>query len=128
MYKFIGTKGFSIFENSLTKHPIYVEMYDPTPKHVMFIFRVPDEYQIEYDLFRSERPKIYRRFSDAYKSHIIKFMEPMYGVDELKSILYSHETRFKQLELDLGVKIPRDIDNYSIPSMDEEIFNKVWLS
>lgn len=132
LYRFIGTKSFGLLEKSLTEHPLYVEMYDPTPNHVMFVFKVPDEYQIEYDLFKSEKPKIYRRFSEAYKQHIIKFMEPLLGVDDIKSILYSYESGFKALEKKLSfpgsiVNIPRDLDNYPIPILSEETFNKQYL-
>lgn len=146
LYRFIGTKSFSIFEQNLASHPNFVEMYNPTDKHDMFVFSVPDDYRLEYSLFRSDRPKIFRRFDHNYKQRILKFLEPLFDVAEVESILHpyvidkegrfvldngkkirseAHEKRFLDLERELGVKIPRDIDNYTIPSMENETFNKL---
>lgn len=125
LYKFIGSKEFGIFEQSLTKHPYFVEMYNPTSRHDMFVFGVPVEYQVEYDLFMSERPKIYRRFSDEYKKRVISFLSPMFDIKDITNILYADESRFKDMEKKIGVKIPRDIDNYSIPDItNNETFDK----
>ncbi len=138
-YKWIKTKDFSVFESSLQKHPFFVEMYDPTPGHVMFVFGVPDDFQLEYELFKSERPKIYRRFSRAYKEQILSFLDPIVERKSIENILYSkdyhdskgkehkvvgHEERFLELEKSIGQRIPRDLDNYSIPDIEQETFNK----
>ena len=127
-------------------HPNFIEMYNPTTKHDMFVFSVPEEYQLEYNLFKSDRPKIFKRFGDGYKHRIVKFLEPIFDTAEVESILYphvvddkgkyvlmdgkrvpseAHEKRFAELEKDLGMKIPRDIDNYSIPNIEMETFNKL---
>ncbi len=139
LYDWIKSKDFSIFEQSLSKHPFFVEMYDPTPKHVMFVFSVPDDFKLEYELFKSERPKIYRRFSNQYKEQILSFLDPVMELKSIENILYSkdyidskgkehkivgHEERFLELEKMIGQKIPRDIDNYAIPNIEQETFNK----
>ena len=128
-YKWIKTKDFGLFEQHLSKHESFVEMYDPTPGHVMFVFEAPDEFKLEYNLFKSEKPRIYRRFSDIYKKHILAFLDPIVDNKSVESILYSHESRFKDLENGLSIPgsvitIPRDIDNYPIPILIEETFDK----
>jgi len=146
LYKFNGTKEFGIFEDGLTKHPFFVEMYNPTPRHDMFVFGVPDDFQLEYELFKSEKPRIYRRFGEQYKQQVMNFLDPLMDRKAIESILYSyklnehgkpiydmsgrkiksetHENRFRKLESMIGTSIPRDLDNFSIPIIEEETFNK----
>ncbi len=142
LYDWVKTKDFSLFEANLQNHPFFVDMYDPTPKHVMFVFSVPDDFRLEYELFRSERPKIYRRFSNQYKEQVLTFLDPIMQIKSIENILYSkdyfdskgiehkvegHEDRYLKLEKLIGQTIPRDIDNYAIPNIEEETFNKLQI-
>ena len=125
LYKFVGTKKFGVFENELMDHPCFVDMYNPTPKYDMFVFSVPDDFKLEYDLFISEKPRIYRRFSEVYKKHVLKFLDPIVDSKSVHSILYHEEERYLEQEALIGAHIPRDLDNYSIPIIEDETFNKL---
>jgi hypothetical protein len=124
LYKFFKSKAYGYLVEQLESHPCFVEMYNINPTYEMFVFQVTDDFQLEYDLFKSEKPRIYRRFSETYKQHILKFLDPLIDSKAIESILYSHEKRFKEQEELIGQPIPRDLDNYSIPLIVEETFNK----
>lgn len=128
LYKFIGTKVFGLFLEKLSEHPLYTDLYGVSPKHDILVFNVPEQYELEYKLFKSEKPKIYRRFSDNYKKQVIKFLDPLVNIESIESILYHKESRFKEQEKLIGQAIPRDLDNYSIPIIEEETFNKKKLN
>ena len=57
----------------------------------------------------------------------MKFLDPVAetrGDNGLEAILYSFESRYKRQEAIIGAKIPRDIDNYSVPIVEEETFDR----
>jgi len=129
LYKYDGSKYFAQFESKLRDHELYETYYDPTPNHVMFVFRVPDKWQYEYDLFKESSPGCFKGFSVKYKNHIMKFFpKDSFDVDKIKKILWSHESLYKELEEKLGVPVPRTGDNTSVPDMKIEIFDKTKLS
>lgn len=125
LFKYGVTKEFSRFEDQLTRHHLYCESYDPDPNHVMFVFHVPLDFQMEYDLFTNPRPgKCYSLFSDGYKQHIMKFLEAKVDVSLIQEILYRHEVRYLRLEKTLGQKIPRTVENYDLPDIENETYIK----
>jgi len=128
LYGWDGSKYFAAFEAKLREHPLFEDYYDPTKQHVMFIFKVPEKYQAEYNLFKEANPSCFGSFSVSYKNHILKFFNGIFDLKTIKKILWKDESLYKELETSLGVKIPRELDNISVPDMEIEIFNKEKLT
>ena len=118
LFDFDGSVAFGKFEESLTKHKYYVEAYDPTDKHVMFVFGVPD--WKNYDLFLDGK---YSKMSETYKKHILQFLDPKIETGPIKEILYKSDERKKRLEKEYDIKIPSHLDLYDPPSLREETFD-----
>lgn len=127
LYKYDGSKYFAQFEVKLRDHKLFETYYDPTKEHVMFVFKVPEEYQNEYNLFKEANPSCFGSFSTQYKNHILKFFNEVFDLSLIKKILWRDESLYKELEQKLGVKIPRNVDPTSVPDMTREIFNKTKL-
>lgn len=125
LYKYDGSKYFAAFEAKMREHYLFKEYYDPTKSHVMFVFNVPKEHQYEYNLFKEANPSCFGNFSVQYKNHILKFFQDVFDLSLIKKILWRHESLYVELEKNLGVKIPRNVDPTSVPNMEIEIFNKL---
>jgi len=124
--KFDPSKDFSLFEKRIESHPYYETSYDITNNstdYVIFVFRVPEQYEYEYKLFTRAKPILYRKFSGEYKEHIINFFNPTMDTSKIRAILYSDEKLYVEMEKKFKVEIPRELDNYAVPDLKEETFN-----
>jgi len=111
--------GYLSYEDSLKQHELYVDSYDPNNPHVMFVFKVPEEYQKEYDLFKAGQ---YSKFRDSYKRHILKFQGGLFQTKKIRQVLYKSEKLHKEWEERLGVEIPLGQELSSIPDRDKETY------
>ena len=127
LYAYDGSKYFAGFEARLREHPLFETYYDPSKEHVMFVFKVPKMYSHEYEQFKTAQPGCFGNFSLNYKNHILKFFQGAFDLTIIKKILWKHESLYKELENELGVKIPRTVDNTSIPDMDVEMYSKTKI-
>jgi hypothetical protein len=123
LYEYLGTPEFIDFEARLLQYTSCTGNYDPDNKHVMFCFEIPEKWKNDYDLFKSS---LYSKMSPEYKKHIVRFHE-LKPKSPIIGTLYKKEFRYKQLEEQLGIDIPRDQEASSILDMSIETFSKNML-
>jgi hypothetical protein len=126
LYKYSSHEDYKEFEYGLQTHPLFVKMYDPATEYVMYIFRVPEEYQEDYQKFREGA---YSKYSNNYKQQILNF----YGLDLNKDynnavigVLYKLESGFNATEAYINknvpkqywIKIPRNQEASSKPELE----------
>lgn len=119
LYKFSGKPEFMKFESDLLNNPYCVDTYDADKFHTMYVFNVPSKYKEDYEKFLNWQPS---KFSIAYKLHIQNF----YNLKEdhpLYKTIYKKEERFKELEKELGISIPRDLEASSAPYWELEYYS-----
>lgn len=120
-YKFEGFAKslYSKFEDKIADCELLETFYDVPidgGDTVMFVFKVPEEYQEDYNNFLQSK---YSKLSDNYKKKIISYHGATNSKNAafLESILYKHPERRKLVEERIGRKL-RD---------DNELSEK-WLS
>jgi hypothetical protein len=99
-------------------------MYDPDFAHVMYVFNVPEQWKEDYIKFKNWQPS---KFSKEYKKQIIDF----YNLDEdhpVVQTLNKSEKRFKQLEAQFKITIPRELEASSSPYWEIEYYNDSFKS
>lgn len=121
LYKFSGQPWFIQFEEKLEKHPHFVYKYDPDKYHVMFVFKVPDEYKEDFKKFKEGK---YSEFSQSYKDKIGIVHKSSFSV--LKAVLYREESAYKKLENEFGIKIPRTQEASSLPIREKEYYQSKY--
>lgn len=104
LYKFSGNKEFIDFERRLQSKPGFIEKYEPDHLHTMYVFKVPDIYLPQYDLFKRS---LYSKFSQVYKEHVIKFHDFTPNHPVVK-VLNKHEDAYEEWEKKTGCKISRN--------------------
>jgi hypothetical protein len=130
LFKFSGDRkrpshtSYLWIEEDLKKHPLYVEMYDPDPHHVMMAFTIPKEHIVNYKLFRSGK---YSELSEEYKRTLLEYHYPDPVRREqgtLRKVLYKDESLYRSWEERLATKIKRGQEISSLPDVAEEIYNE----
>lgn len=119
-YKFSGKQEYINFENTLRDNFYYVDEYEVDKMHTMYVFDVPKTYIDDYLKFLEWKPS---KFSNSYKIQIQKF----YNLSEkhpLYQTLYKKEERYKELEKQYDITIPRDLEASSSPHWDIEYYNE----
>ena len=120
LYRFSGDSTFLKFEEALKKFSTFVESYDPSPEYVVFVFRVPQQHQKDFNKFKLGK---YSELSGEYKSQLLDFHKfNVHG--ELASILYRTESKRLRMQQQLNVKIPVNAELHSIIDINQETFNK----
>jgi hypothetical protein len=123
LYKFSGKTEFIEYEARLLQYPNCIGSYDPDTEHVMFIFEIPDKWKADFELFKQSR---YSEMSARYKKHIMNFHD-LKPQGPIAGTLYRKEFRYKQLEEQLGIDIPRDQEASSVLDMSVETFSLEML-
>lgn len=119
LYRFTGTEIYKKFEQTMMSDPLCVTHKDYDPYHVMYVFRIPDEFQVDVEAFKEGK---YSLFSKALRQRIQKF----YGGEDKAAtmkIIGQDEGLRKQLGEHLKVKLPEDSELASIPDLKIEIYN-----
>lgn len=119
LFRFFDTEGYRTFEHTMTKHPLFEKVIDTDVQHVAMQFKVPEEHINNIKLFLEGQ---YSRMSTPYKEHILKFHN-FNKESKVGQILFKADNRRKQLELDLEVTLPADIELYDKPD-EREMFKK----
>lgn len=121
LYKYSGSKAFELFENQMKNLNGYEGSWDCDKHHTMFVFRIPSEYLDVLSLFKEGR---YSMFPDTVKNKILDFyfLDRKDSDNAIYGTLYKTEKRFKELELEFGISIPRDMEASSVPNLSEEIY------
>ena len=109
---------FSKFERAIIRLRSFVKAYD-LDDYIVFIFDVPGYYEKDYKKFINGK---YSKFELDYKLQILEFHNQEID-DRLGSILFKSEHRKDNMERALNAHISDESELYSIPTMDDEIFN-----
>lgn len=115
LFRFFNVDDFKQFEHGMTKHPMFKELIDSNHQHVAVKFKVPFESRTNLSLFKDGK---YSQMSDKYKEQILAF----HKIDKdalIGKILFKSDSRREQLEMDLGVTIPPDVELYDKPGEEE---------
>jgi hypothetical protein len=118
---------FTNYEHKLTNNPYFVDLID-IDNLVLYIFKFPEEYMEEYNLFKKGK---YSKFGEDAKKVIINFFGHIYQGNlnavkfllALKQILYKDKKLKERIEEDLRVTLPKDAELTDIASMEDETFN-----
>lgn len=119
LYKFIGTKDFIKYEESVKTNSLYVTSYDPDKQHVMMVFNIPDKYKLDFFHYKLSQ---YSKMSDKYKKKILA-THNLDNTHILYHILYKTEHAYSILEQAIGSPIPRVNEATSILNMDDEVYS-----
>ncbi|KKM23612.1 hypothetical protein LCGC14_1613410 [marine sediment metagenome] len=118
-YRFTGTQLYKEFEQLLMNDPLFITHKDYDPYHVIYVFRIPEEFEVDVEAFKEGK---YSLFSNTLRQRIAKF----YGnTDEAGTlqIIRKDENLRKNIELHLGMKLPDDTELASKPDLKVEIYN-----
>lgn len=103
LYRFSGEQGFLKWEETIKKHPLFVDKYDPDKKHVMLVMKLPPEHYLDYINFKESK---YSNLNSSYKQKILTYHRvgkehPLYH------ILHRTEEGYRALERDVGQPVDR---------------------
>ncbi len=119
LYRFTGTEIYKNFEQTIMSDPLFIAHKDYDPYHVIYIFKIPKEFQVDIEAFKEGK---YSLFSKALRQRILKFHG---NEDEAATmqIIRQDERLRKQLGHHLGVELPEDAELASKPNLKIEIYN-----
>lgn len=123
LYRFAGTKNFSDFEAGITNHPTYVEAKDPDKFHTIYKFKLPVDYAEDIKLIMAGK---YSQISEKAKARIIEFHNSS-RMKPIGQILFRCEQRKKQIEQDVGQKIPDNAELLDVFQLEKEIYKKQFI-
>lgn len=125
-YRFNGDlkNSYLKFEKEIQECKYLETMYDlPEGKgeSVMFVFKVPEEHQSNYDAFMNSK---YSQMDSTYKDKVIEYHAKRNEANRnvLLGILYKTEERKKKMETDLGVTFMPHEELLSSWSEENEFF------
>ena len=121
LYKYLGNPRFIEYEDYLEHTNLFEAKYDPDKQHVMFIFKVPKQYQAVYDLFKQGK---YSEFPEDYKLLIFKFHRITDENHKVAKVLYKHVDLKEELEDRLAMILPNESEVSSIPDLNIEIYTE----
>ena len=120
LYMFSDTLEYAELESRVRTHPMYVGNCNPDKAHIMYTFRIPDEYLEEVPLFLLGS---YSRFKEATKRAIARF----HGFTRngtMWKILYKDAKLKQDMENKLKATIPDHMDLFDRPSWVHEVFSE----
>lgn len=116
-YRVVSTKSFTELDAKLLKHSSYVGSITDD-YHITYLMKISPEFKDDITKFIEGK---YSKLSDKLKNLILSF----HGYDKTGitgQILYNHPLRRKQLEIEFGQPLPRDIEVYDIPVIEQESY------
>jgi ssDNA-binding Zn-finger/Zn-ribbon topoisomerase 1 len=119
LYKFHGTKEYILYEEELENNTLFEKKFDPDKEHVMFAFKVPEDYQDVYNQFKAGK---YSELPEDYKIQIFKYHNILSADHKVAKVLFKHPDLREELEERIGVEIPENMEVSSIPDMNLEIY------
>ena len=120
LHKFQGSKSFLLYEQELTSNNLFVKSYDPDKHNTMHVFKVPEKYQKEYDLFKQGK---YSEVDYEYKVLIFKFHSIIDPEHRVAKVLFKHDDLKEEIEDRIGVVLPQGNELSSVPDLDVEFFS-----
>lgn len=123
LYRYNGELSFNHLETRLESHPCYEAMIDPDRYHVLYQFKLPEEYK--EDIEKILRGK-YSTISMKAKARILQFHGS--STDRpLGQILNKSEKRREEMEKDLKHPIPKGQELLDIFDVMEEVFMNKYI-
>jgi len=119
LYRFTGTEIYKNFEQTIMSDPLFITHKDYDPYHVMYVFKIPEEFQVDVEAFKEGR---YSLFSKALRQRILKFHGNEDEAATMKIIRQDEGLR-KQLGDHLKVELPKDAELASKPDLKVELYN-----
>ena len=119
MYRFTGTELYKKFEEVMMKNSLFVKHIDYDPYHVMYVFRVPEEFEVDVEAFKEGK---YSLFSKTLRQRILKF----YGNEDqagTMKVIRQDEGLRKAMEKELKIELSVDAELASKPNLETEIYN-----
>lgn len=118
LYRFNPSKEFFNLEQYFDKRVDFIEKFLVDDFHALYKFKVSDNIKEDYDFILKGD---YSKISDISKEKILRFHflpndSPTY------KILHKCDTRRKDIESKLEVKLPNDIELYDKFKVDNEIY------
>lgn len=117
LYRFTGTTHYKEFENNILKEKLCVQHVDYDPYHVMYLFRIPNQFKEDIEYFLEGN---YSKFSDSLKSMIFRF----YGSSTetiVFQVIHKSPALKEMIEKDLYVKLDDSMELASKPIVENEI-------
>tara|TARA_R100001244_G_scaffold83464_1_gene64416 strand:- start:431 stop:1174 length:744 start_codon:yes stop_codon:yes gene_type:complete len=119
LYRWSPDTLFAKFDLALKKFPTFVRMFDADPQHVVYIFSIPEEHEMNFKYFKEGK---YSKLEDKFKLKILDFHNM--GVDSaLSKILFKSDERKRELEEKLDAEIPENSELLSIINLKDEILD-----
>lgn len=121
-----AVEAWNNFEVFLISLPDYVSDYKADKYHRMFVYNIPEKWKEDYNKFIKWKPST---FSKEYKDHINFFYGNLlkYKPDSpILGVLHKTEERFKFLENQFNIDIPRNQEASSVPYWDEEYYQEEY--
>jgi hypothetical protein len=114
------------YEHKLTKNEHFIDFVDIN-NQVLYIFKFPEEYLIEYNLFKEGK---YSEFGKDAKGVILNFFGNIYAGNlnavkflmKLKQILYKDLKLKQEIEKNLNVILSNDAELTDTANLEEETF------
>lgn len=119
LYRYTGTDLYKSFEEKIIQDKLYIKHLDYDKYHVMYLFKIPDEFEEDIEHFLDGN---YSKFSRKLKTLITKF----YGSSKdstIYQIIYKSPKLKNLIEESLGVKLKSDEELASKPILENEIYN-----
>jgi len=120
LYEFTGEMWFLEFEEMARTSSLHELTEDKDKLHVMMVFRVPEEYQESYKMFKKSQ---YSKMSEDYKVAIQKF-HALHQDHAILDVLYRREKAYTSLEKKLNTKVPRDQEASSVINWEKETYSE----
>ncbi len=118
LYRFSSNKAFVKLESLIKKHPMYLFSSNPDKNHIMFVFRIPDNFQNDCIEFLKGK---YSNLSSALKRNILVFHDFKKG-GKMQQVLNKEKILKLQLEKEYNINIPDNIDLFDRASWKKEIY------
>ena len=121
MYEKSDVDTFVKYIESLQSNYLFKDILN-TNEFVFLTFKFPEEYIIEYNLFKEGKFSLFR---DVAKNKILNYILDIHDIksaDALRKVLYKDDDLRSELEGKLGLKIDKSLELSSIPEISKETF------
>lgn len=122
LYEIEDTSAFWEYDSYLQTVPLFFSRYEINNK-MLYIFRFPDKYKLEYSLFKEGK---YSKFEPEAKALIMSYSAEAYKypplIEDIAGVLWKHKTRRAKIEKDLGMTLPESCELASRIEFDNETF------
>lgn len=117
---------YNEYLQKLHTNELFIESFDDDTTYYM-VFKFPDEFKIEYDLFSNGA---YSMFGETSKGIILSYLLELHklnGSEAVRQVLYKDPKLKERIETKLGVILYNDMELSSKPDITKEtIYNRKY--